>query len=149
MPISFSSVSSTLCQFRTCNVGVRIRCMCWKVDAAESHGLASTTVPSRLDVWPIPSNPTALHRRYRRGTAQWNYPCVHRPFVMLIEAADLHNKTTHTDHSTALTSLNASMIHIPVTLHSFLVLFQILFSIFIKKRNLHWLFNSLFSLQMW
>lgn len=35
---------------------------------------------------------------------------------MLIEAADLHNKTTHMDHSTALTSLNASMIHFRVTL---------------------------------
>lgn len=84
--------------------------MCWKVDAAERHGLASTTVPT------MPFGRVADTKQPYRAVCtahsdQRSRPCVHRPFVMLIEAADLHNKTTHMDHSAALTSLNTSMIY--------------------------------------
>lgn len=88
--------------------------MCWKVDATESHGLASTTVPTipfgRVADTKQPYRAAALHRATAHSDL-WNYSCVHRPFVMLIEAADLHNKTTHMDHSTALTSLKPQRLY--------------------------------------
>lgn len=77
----------------------------WKVDAAEMHGLASTTVPTMAfgrvadTKQPYTVMPTRM-----AAASQWNCPCVHHPFVMLIEAADLHNKTIHMDRSTILMS---------------------------------------------